>query len=242
MDIRRPVLKNIKDSHTHHSIYREHPLSFPYAVWKTGPERSCRNFLMKTGRSVFPKPEPAAEEPQPGLQLFLCCSQNAVPLGQRLRVAHFRGLRSPRFLALTGSQGHLSFPPRPILQKDAKAKRSIQESPEPNPSRPPPPQLITLPPPGQLPLPSPKPIPAPSVRLLRRGFQDVHPSSSFEKKTGGELLCSFIRFTRFTEFSSQVCKFLLLIHGGRAASFLETFQSLALCLSARAAFSLSWVA
>lgn len=44
------------NAHLSQGIHREHPLSFPYAAWKTGPERSCRNFLMKTvgQRQPFP--------------------------------------------------------------------------------------------------------------------------------------------------------------------------------------------
>lgn len=60
MDIRGTVLKYTKDGHTAHGVYREHPLSFPYAAWKTGSERSCRNFPMKTAWSAVPKAEPGS--------------------------------------------------------------------------------------------------------------------------------------------------------------------------------------
>jgi hypothetical protein len=51
--------------HTHRRIHREHPLSFPYAAWNTMPERSCRNFLVKTAWKLFSNLRPAARTPQP---------------------------------------------------------------------------------------------------------------------------------------------------------------------------------
>lgn len=68
----------------------------------------------------------------------------------------------------------------------------------------PPQELITPPPSWSASL-----SPAPPLRLLRRGFQALHPSRSFwetkqnKTKNRGVLLCSFTGFPRFTEFNSH---------------------------------------